>query len=86
MSKGNLEKDPNKLYWDEENQVYMQYSPISDKFLGKHSLHGLFKKNGGCLKRAIENSKKSIASRYDSNYNFIYTEMGKLIEELGIKE
>ena len=33
MSKGNLEKDPNKLYWDEENQVYMQYSPISDKFL-----------------------------------------------------
>ncbi|MBR5323344.1 MAG: hypothetical protein IKV14_00815 [Muribaculaceae bacterium] len=33
MSKGNLEKDPNKLYWDEENQVYMQYSPISDMFL-----------------------------------------------------
>ena len=59
---------------------------VSDKFLGKHSLHGLFKKNGGCLKRAIENSKKSIASRDDSNYNFIYTEMGKLIEELGIKE
>lgn len=58
----------------------------SEKFLTKHSLHGLFKKNGGCLKIAIENSKKSIASRDDLNYNFIYTEMGILIEELGIKE
>lgn len=56
------------------------------KFLTKHSLHNLFKKNGGCLKRAIENSKKSIASRDDSNYNFIYTEMGELIEKLGVKE
>ena len=35
MTNNNLVKDPNKLYWDEENQVYMQYSPISDKFLAK---------------------------------------------------
>ena len=35
MANNNLVKDPNKLYWDEENQVYMQYSPISDKFLAK---------------------------------------------------
>ena len=33
MANNNLVKDPNKLYWDEENQVYMQYSPISDMFL-----------------------------------------------------
>ena len=33
MANNNLVKDPNKLYWDEENQVYMQYSPVSDMFL-----------------------------------------------------
>ena len=33
MKNNDLVKDPNKLYWDEENQVYMQYSPVSDMFL-----------------------------------------------------
>ena len=35
MKNNNLVKDPKKLYWDEENNVYMQYSPISDRFLVK---------------------------------------------------
>ena len=35
MGNNDLVKDPNKLYWDEENNVYMQYSPISDRFLVK---------------------------------------------------
>ena len=35
MANNNLVKDPNKLYWDEENQVYMQYSPVSDMFLDR---------------------------------------------------
>ena len=35
MRNNNLVKDSNKLYWDEENNVYMQYSPISDRFLVK---------------------------------------------------
>lgn len=59
---------------------------VKERFMEKHSLHGIFKKNGGCLKRAIENSLLSVTSREKSNYNFIYTEIGKLITELGIKE
>ena len=35
MKNNDLVKDPNQLYWDEENKVYMQYSPISDMFLVK---------------------------------------------------
>lgn len=35
MKNSELVKDPDKIYWDEENQVYMQYSPISDRFLPK---------------------------------------------------
>lgn len=58
----------------------------SEKFLEKHSLHGTFKRHGGCLKKAIANSNKSAISRESDNYNFTYTEIGKLIEELGIKE
>ena len=58
----------------------------SEKYLRKHSLHKEFKKHGGCLKKAIENSNKSVKSREEENYNFTYTEIGKLITELGIKE
>ena len=35
MKNNDLVKDSKKLYWDEENKVYMQYSPISDMFLVK---------------------------------------------------
>ena len=35
MTNADLVKDPNKLYWDEGNNVYMQYSPVSDRFLVK---------------------------------------------------
>ena len=57
----------------------------SDKYLRPHSLNGVFTKNGGCLKNAITNAKKSVKLREDNNFNCSYTEVGDLIEYLGIK-
>ena len=58
----------------------------SERYLSTHSLHKEFKKYGGCLKKAIENSNKSVKYREEGNYSFTYTEIGKLITKLGIKE
>ena len=55
------------------------------KYLRPHSLNGVFTKNGGCLKNAIANAKKSVKLREDNNFNCSYTEVGDLIEYLGIK-
>ena len=57
----------------------------SDKYLRPHSLNGVFTKNGGCLKNAITNAKKSVKLREDNNFNCSYTEVGDLIEYLGVK-
>lgn len=58
----------------------------TENYLRKHSLHKEFKKHGGCLKLAIANSNKSVKSREEGNYNFTYTEIGGLVEKLGIKQ
>lgn len=55
------------------------------KYLRPHSLNGVFTKNGGCLRNAIANAKKSVKLREDNNFNCCYTEVGDLIEYLGIK-
>ena len=55
------------------------------KYLRPHSLNGVFTKNGGCLKNAIANAKKSVKLREDNNFNCSYTEVGNLIEYLGVK-
>ena len=55
------------------------------KYLRPHSLNGVFTKNGGCLRNAIANAKKSVKLREDNNFNCSYTEVGDLIEYLGIK-
>ena len=53
--------------------------------LMKPSLHSRFVSYGGCLSNAIQNAKKSTAARTAGNYNCSYTEIGELIERLGIK-
>lgn len=58
---------------------------VSERFFNKHSLHGTFVSNGGCLRNAIINAKKSVKLREDNNFNCSYTEVGDLIEYLGIK-
>lgn len=57
----------------------------SEKWLKSHSLHNTLVKNGGCLKNAIANAKRSVKLRDIDNYNCSYTEIGDLIEYLGIK-
>lgn len=58
---------------------------VSEKFFNKHSLHGTFVRNGGCLKNAIANAKRSVKQREADNFNCSYTEVGELIEYLGVK-
>lgn len=61
------------------------YEPRA-KFLISHSLHELFMCNGGELENAIKNSKLSLKSRIDGNLNCSYSEIGNLIESLGLKQ
>ena len=57
----------------------------SEKWLKSHSLHNTLVKSGGCLKNAIANAKRSVKLRDIDNFNCSYTEIGDLIEYLGIK-
>lgn len=53
--------------------------------LKKPSLHSRFVSHGGCLSNAIQNAKKSTHVRVGNDYNCSYTEIGELIEYLGVK-
>lgn len=58
---------------------------VSEKWFKAHSIHNTLVKNGGCLKDAIKNAKKSVRERGVNNFNCSYTEIGELIEYLGVK-
>ena len=57
----------------------------SEKYLSRNSLHGDLRKAGGSLNCAIHNAKDSVRQREADNYHCCYTEMGELIESLGLK-
>lgn len=57
----------------------------SEKYFRNHSLHGTFIRNGGCLKDAIQNAKTSVRMRPANSFNCSYTEIGELIDYLGVK-
>ena len=57
---------------------------VSEKYF-KKSLHASLTNNGGCLKDAISHAKDSVRLRDRDNYNCSYTELGELIETLGLK-
>lgn len=57
----------------------------SEKWLKAHSVHNTFIKHGGCLRNAIKNAKNSVRARVANNFNCSYTEIGELIEYLGVK-
>lgn len=58
---------------------------VSEKWFKAHSIHNTLIKNGGCLTRAIANAKSSVRHRPSGNYSYSYTEVGDLIDYLGIK-
>ena len=58
---------------------------VSEKYFTKNSLHGKMANDGGCLKDAISRAKNSVRLREGDNYNCSYTELGELIETLGLK-
>lgn len=57
----------------------------SERYLATHSLHGTLVSNGGCLEDAVSHAKNSVRLRDGESYNCSYTEIGNLIESLGIK-
>ncbi len=58
---------------------------VSEKYFIKHSLHNAMSCFGGDLKQAIANAKKSVNNRDASNIHCVYTEIGELFDELGVK-
>ena len=58
---------------------------VSEKWFKAHSIHNTLIKNGGCLTRAIANAKSSVRHRPSGSYSYSYTEVGDLIDYLGIK-
>lgn len=58
---------------------------VEEHFFIKNALHSLFVKKGGSLEVAIEASQQSMMRRDILNPYSSYTEIGKLIEELGYR-
>lgn len=59
---------------------------VEEHFFIKNALHSLFVKKGGSIDVAIEASKKSMLNRDMQNPHSSYTEIGKLIQDLGYKK
>lgn len=59
---------------------------VEEHFFIKNALHSLFVKKGGSIDIAIEASNRSVLNREMHNPHSSYTEIGKLIEELGYKK
>ena len=60
---------------------------VSAKYFNKHSLHEVvFSCNGGCLKNAINNSRKSAKNRCIDNKHAAYSEMHTLFDILEVYE
>lgn len=57
----------------------------SERYLATHSLHDTLVGKGGCFENAIRHAKDSVRLREENCYNCSYTEIGELIESLGIK-
>lgn len=51
----------------------------------RHSLHNEMSCRGGDLRRAIKNAQKSVQNRDYDNIHCVYTEIGELFDELGLK-
>lgn len=70
-----------------KNMLYrMTGYKVEEHFFIKNALHSLFVKNGGSLDVAIEASHRSVSLRDIQNPNLSYTEIGKLIEDLGYRK
>lgn len=57
----------------------------SERYLSKSSLHKTFIGKDGCLEDAIHHAKDSVRLREGDTYHCSYTEIGELIETLGVK-
>lgn len=58
------------------------YSKTIDFFNKCKGLHNYFEKNGGSLDSAIENAEHSMLDKQETERNYTYSELGKLINKL----
>lgn len=70
-------------YYDVEQELrkYCEYEK-KVKFFRTHPLHSYFEKNGGHLKKAIENAVKSCEYKKSCEADCSYSEMGELLLKL----
>ncbi len=83
-------------YFRYTGQIYVDSKAIEDeltkecgyektqRFFATHPLHQFFKQKGGDLNRAIDNSKLSFASMAKVDRDYAYSELGTMVELLGI--
>ena len=60
----------------------MEYRKTIEFFIKTKGLHGYFERHGGSLEKAIANANRSMDEKQESDRDYTYSELGKLMEEL----
>lgn len=61
---------------------HCEYRKNTNFFVKCKGLHSFFEKNGGSLENAITNAEKSMKEKNDSNRDYTYSELGRMISLL----
>lgn len=60
----------------------VEYEKTIEFFIKCKGLHSYFERNGGSLELAITHSERSLEEKYETDRDYTYSEIGKLIDEL----
>jgi hypothetical protein len=58
------------------------YQKTTDFFIKCKGLHSYFERNGGRLDTAVANTERSTREKQESEREYTYSELGRLIEQL----
>ena len=58
------------------------YQKTTDFFIKSKGLHSYFERNGGRLDTAVANAERSMIEKQESNREYTYSGIGRLMEEL----
>ena len=59
-----------------------EYRKTIEFVIKAKGLHGYFERNGGSLENAMVNANRSMDEKQESDRDYTYSELGKLMEEL----
>jgi hypothetical protein len=60
----------------------VEYRKTIEFFIKTKGLHGYFEQNGGSFEKAIANANRSMDEKQESDRDYTYSELGRLIEIL----